>query len=421
MLLTTSLSSRRRRVAPPSGGGGGGSSNLAIAASLMSAGTWQRFDDQSGPGWTGCSKSQLDSILNATVSPADPSNINPYAANGHYIPQSDKILFVGAAHGSATGMGVFEFSLANNTWACVSGIAGTPSSYPMFPGIDSLAGPGHEFNLTSVNPNTGDAYICIYGGGDKTPVGGGPAYKIETRRKPLAGNTFSVNLPKNMPDQAFNITAGCCWWSGAFTAPAADGTNVLAGGASAGAQGMWLLFNGYINGTLNGYDPVANSWFFCRTNAFLGQGGSGQYHHQAAYSAVKNCAVYGGGNAAPTTLFKLSSDGSITQMPALPSGGVGVTQGRLSADPVTGNFIVLSATGPGAQVMYELNPDGAGSWTQLTGSRLPPGNPFAQPGYCINVDPGCGVFVVPMPTLGVTVYVRGTLVNDGQMWVYKHA
>src|SRR5262249_38255694 len=41
--------------------------------------------------------------------------------------------------------------------------------------------------------------------------------------------------------------------------------------------------------------------------------------------------------------------------------------GNLNCDPVTGNFLLLSAG-----QLWELNPSGAGTWTQQTGTRVPP-------------------------------------------------
>jgi hypothetical protein len=93
------------------------------------------------------------------------------------------------------------------------------------------------------------------------------------------------------------------------------------------------------------------------------------YHSVMQYSAKKNVAVYGGGNDDPRKLWRLNYDRSVTAMPYVPTGKtVGIQNGILVEDPVTGNFLLLSAG-----QLLELNPTGSGTWTQLGGSRTPPG------------------------------------------------
>ena len=129
-----------------------------------------------------------------------------------------------------------------------------------------------------------------------------------------------------------------------------------------------------------------------------------------AYSAVKNVAVYGGGDAAYKKLWRLNSNGTFLQMPLAPGNAyVGVRFGLVVADPVGGNFLVLS----GGQ-LWELNPDGAGTWTQQTGSRAPPagvGNPAApHPMICVQ-----------LPKHGVVAYIKQTSQSGGTFYLYKHA
>ena len=129
-----------------------------------------------------------------------------------------------------------------------------------------------------------------------------------------------------------------------------------------------------------------------------------------AYSAARNVAVYGGGNDNPRKVWRLNADRSFTPMPDAPTGcTLGVQQGVLCEDPVTGNFLVLSQGN-----LFELNPTGSGSWTKLSGSRVPPsavGNPTAPD----------GVICTPIPQYGVVAYITQTSQVGGTFFLYKHA
>ena len=75
-----------------------------------------------------------------------------------------------------------------------------------------------------------------------------------------------------------------------------------------------------------------------------------------------------------------------------------------------GNIIAL-----GFGEAWELNPSGAGSWTQMTGSRAPPAGllvPNAPPNAVISCD---------ATSLGVVVYIDALRNRQPEcrMWVYK--
>jgi hypothetical protein len=134
-------------------------------------------------------------------------------------------------------------------------------------------------------------------------------------------------------------------------------------------------------------------------------GGGATYHSVMEYSAIKNVAVYGGGNAAPTKLWRMSADGSVLAMPNVPAGKrVGIQGGLLVAEPVTGNFLVLSA-----RELWELNPDGAGTWTQLA-------SPPAGVG-----DPGFPTAVISsaISDYGVVAYITQPSRTGGTFYLYK--
>jgi hypothetical protein len=249
----------------------------------------------------------------------------------------------------------------------------------------------HGYDHTTVNPTTGDVYHRDY-------------YTSHIERMARGIGSFSVQTSFN--DHGFNqVAIGTCWWSG----------NLV----GAGNQGALLVFNSgnslgkATDGQLTAFDPLSNKWVLdIVTGATPFAGGA--YHVVAEYSAVKNVAVYGGGNLAPTKLFRLSADGSITAMPTVPTGkAVGIQAGNFVADPVTGNFLLLSAG-----ELWELNPGGGGSWTQQTGGRTPPGAVGIPGPGSVKID---GVISCAIPQYGVIAYVTQTSSTGGSFFLYKHA
>jgi hypothetical protein len=163
-------------------------------------------------------------------------------------------------------------------------------------------------------------------------------------------------------------------------------------------------------GQLRGYNPLNNTVFYSNNSAAPGSS-SDSYHTVLEYSSVKNVAVYGGGTGGNSTkLWRLSSNGTVTAMPSVPSGKeVGIQQGNLVCDPVTGNFLVLSSG-----ELWELNPSGSGTWTQQTGTRVPPsgvGDPNALE----------GVISCAIPDFGVVAYITQSEDVGGTFYLYKHA
>src|SRR5690606_36388040 len=109
-----------------------------------------------------------------------------------------------------------------------------------------------------------------------------------------------------------------------------------------------------------------DDWFNVPLPGFNVPGGT--YHNVSAYSRVKNVAVFGGGNSLQKQLWKMTANRSMSKLPEAPDGcNIGVYQGALTVDPVGGDFLVLSGRN-----LYALNTDGNGTWTKLTGFRVPP-------------------------------------------------
>jgi hypothetical protein len=163
------------------------------------------------------------------------------------------------------------------------------------------------------------------------------------------------------------------------------------------------------SGAIRGYDPSTDTWFFTRTNASPGLTVS-TYHNIIEYSPAKNVAVYGGGNLQSSSLWRMDSAGTVVQMPDAPAGlniGAGTGQGKFVNDPATGNFLLLSAG-----QLWELNPDGAGTWTQKT----------SPPSVVVNPNVGNGTVILSaISDYGVIAAISQSGSSMGTFCLYKNA
>jgi hypothetical protein len=251
---------------------------------------------------------------------------------------------------------------------------------------------GHGYDHNTVNPFTGDLYHRLYSGFSGN---------IQSRRKVLNGSSFAALPNVAATDQ---VAIGATWWSGSFV--------------GAGSQGAFMIFNsGNANGNANdgqiiAYDPLSARWFFNQQGKAPNYGSGSTYHSLIEYSPQKNVAVYGGGNVASNRLWRMSSDGSVLAMPNVPAGkGVGIQQGLLVNEPVTGNFLLLSDG-----ELWELNPSGSGTWTQQTGARNPP-NGVGIPGP----SPQVAVTASSISDYGVVAFITQPNQNGATFFLYKHA
>jgi len=348
-----------------------GSSVLSTVAAAMAPGTW-----------TPLTITRQNETLG--VGPTSGSMLI-YCNAFPWNPKRRSIEIIAGDHGSPTGLRHVRYLEATNSFELVT---------------DTTGFRGHGYDHTEVNPYTGDLYHRSYGASGTTP--------LVVHRQALGQSTWSpvTGISVNQI-----IIAGTCWWSGPFT-----------GGQGLGAQGGFAIYSrGDIgrptptDGNISIYDPVNNSWRFSANGMspnIANSETSSEYNQVMAYSRVKNVAVYGGGHANERRIWRLNSNGTAVELTSAPvEVGVGIHTGVLVEDPVTGNFLVLS----GGQI-YELDPDGAGTWTRQTGTRVPP-----EP---VGVPSGGGarkaVIGVALPDHGVVAFIRQSNASNSSFWLYKH-
>lgn len=342
-------------------GGGAIDPSTAIAqlAASLSIGGWARLTSVTGQ--------------NAVIGNQSGSSgsLIGYGNTAAWNPVNKSIEIIGADHlgGASNWKQHVRYSVATNSFAVVQGQGALPNI-------------GHAYDHTAVNPFNGDLYHANYSGFSG---------RIPVYRKRPGESTFTLAVDLAANDQ---VTHGACWWSGAFT--------------GAGAQGFLLVYDcGNTSGQLRGYNPLNGSTFFSTNSASPGSS-SNSYHTVLEYSVNKNVAVYGGGGGGNSNkLWRLSSNGSVTAMPSVPSGkAVGILDGNFCCDPVTGNFLLLSAG-----QLWELDPSGSGTWTQQSGARTPPSGVG---------DSSNGLMSCPVPDYGVVAYITQSEATTGSFYLYKH-
>ena len=341
-----------------------GTPALGPLAASMAPGTWAQL-----------TVSNQNAVLADTGASGTPLH---YCNSMPWNPVSKCIEIVaGDHHGATPSMRHLRYLDATNGFS-------EPQASPVVPGI------GHGYDHNTVNPTTGDLYHRLYN-------------SQSVARKALGASSFS-NIPDWNAGGWIQVAIGSCWWSGSF--------------AGGGAQGSLIIFNSGnavnapTDGQITAYNPLTNAWFFNQSSMAPNYGSGSTYHSVIEYSSVKNVAVYGGGNAAPNKLWRLNSDRTFTVMPDVPTGkAVGMQRGIICADPITGNFLLLSAG-----ELWELNPSGSGTWTRQTGTRVPPagvgipGPTNPQPVICSSID-----------DYGVVAYITQPSQTGGTFFLYKHA
>ena len=152
-------------------------------------------------------------------------------------------------------------------------------------------------------------------------------------------------------------------------------------------------------------DDLTGSWRrLGQSAAYL----AGTYHNFAEYNPKQKVVIFGGGDGATRTLYKLDSSGTITSLKPAPV-DLGITKSIVTTDPVTGKYLVLSNTGS-SFYSYEVASD---TWTLL------PAAPILS-SVQSSSGPTFGTVATPVSTYGVTLFVQ---CNPGNcaVYLYKHS
>lgn len=211
-----------------------------------------------------------------------------------------------------------------------------------------------------------------------------------------------------------SVMPNCCQIAGAITYHAAmDG-------------GSLLFFDGDAYGSNRGglfqYTETSGRWVPLAGSR--GEFPVGSYSNLAEYSPTKRIAIFGGGggNGGPArNLWKIGPDKTITKLPDAPFDiTLGVYNRSAVADPVTGNFIFIFGTAPGEGQLWELNPDGTGSWRRLDADLTTPGK-ICESFYDSSAGCSGDFYGTSVPNYGVLMYWKFTGRSSGEVWLYKHA
>jgi hypothetical protein len=246
--------------------------------------------------------------------------------------------------------------------------------------LDNVEGGNHNFEQITCNPFDGKNYLRFYNAGTikSFTSGASPPYSS------IATNPTGSN-----------IMAPIEWWTGSIV--------------GSGAQGLLTHVSSY--GWVDFYNPLTNTWL---TGTSI-PGIPNSYNNVSAYSSTKNVLLFGGSNAAPTSLWRVNSDRTCIRMSDAPA-SINLYVTNFIADPATGNFLVHT----NGRQFYELNPDGnggLGTWTVLPSA--PNGGALGTVNTNGNGSRGCGV--ASCPELGVTVWISDNPAPTGMcMHVYKH-
>lgn len=333
-----------------------GSSALATLANSMAVGTWAELTT------TG--------LAGVLLVGGSTNNMIPFQNNGVWDPVRGLVHVVGQDHGWPAGLRQITYTESTNSWALVNG-----------PGVGA-----HGYDSLEIDTTTGDLYMQSYVLGTNSAI----------YRKPQGG---SWNLTYGIMNVYRNVAMGSVFWTG-----------TLAGFSD--PKGVWIVCEGDFGRIYaKGVSALGSAGNFTQLGGSLLNWTVGNYHQLGAYSRIKNVAVLGGGNGNGKKLFRVNADASVTALSQSIPVNIGIQQGSFFEDPgTTGNFLSMTQS-----QLWELNPDGSGTWTQQTGSRVPP----AAVNTFDNTNQSC--CVIPISTYGVTMVLSADGGSSANAYLYKHS
>jgi hypothetical protein len=220
-------------------------------------------------------------------------SITEFSARGHWDPVHKKIQYWGQGH--YAGEKLITWDDATNQWS-----TGAPAGF---------GGIGHGYYHLAMDPATGDLYLYGYG-------------SHNVKKKPYGGSWSSIASFTGWTNQGMG---GLEWL------PSLNG----------GTGG--LVFGDTLS--LQTWNPATNSWT-TRSSTLTG---IGSYHEWIV--AAAGSVYFGGGNGS-STVYKVSSTGSISAAPSTPV-PAGVGNGIVMRHP-DGNQMLLFTQGSSGSV-YRFN------------------------------------------------------------------
>jgi hypothetical protein len=367
------------------------------------------------------------------------------------ISNSHNVSVVAAA---STALGTLAQSMSAGTWATLSGVSnmlnglratgnsGIRIGYGNKAVWDTLA---KKIHIMGGDHNDGNLKYLVYNATTNawadpveiTTWGGGHAYD-RIAIQPLTGRLFSRGHLANDLAIRYKDPAGSWtdmtgepsgggymsapgvpmdWWTGTMTGIGSSGALIAWNEGDSGGGAMFI------------YDPITGGGTWSTPiSTYSHSSSGGTYQGNLIYSAVKNCAIFGGSVYGQKKVGRLNSDRTITAMTDMGGTsymtyGWGVCNSITVADPVTGNF--LAAYGPLGSTtgFFEYNPTN-GVTTQLTGSRTPPSGSTGI-GYAGSGGNTGSMMAVTIPEYNVTCWMTMDLgaSTDAncRMHLYKHA
>ncbi len=336
--------------------GNSSAKSTGVSATTLAATVGTSLSDlavQLKPGeWGELATNNINVALGETSGKTATGDIIPYAEGVVWDPVSRQVLFIGSDHNyykeSYISRRFVSYSDATNSWTI-------RSNPPWF-----QPSGGHAYDHNAIDPIGREFYHYDY---LTTTI---HRYNIDT-------NAWST-LPR-VPTTLY--------------LPLSSITYVPE------LQGMFFV------------DTYGSAFLFSRSTgswSSLGKWSGLDYHNFAEYNPVHKVVLFGGGSGS-SKLYKLSASGVITPLNDAPL-VLEVARMELTADPVSGDFLVLSQDGTFRA--YDVTTD---SWRTL---------PSAPASVRDRADkPEMHVVATPIDTYGVVMYVSCDG-PDCRVNIYKH-
>jgi hypothetical protein len=329
-------------------------STLPTLAANMAANEWCQLATVNSTG--------LGDVMGAV---GESGYVSEYANSAAWDPINEKFHFIGAHHGTTYIGRHVVYTRATNAWTvgtwpggCQSGTASSPCF-------------NHAYDHNTLDPSTGDVYWRHYNDGTTVRRGTSQGATWSTLPTVPANQGQCCMILKYFPERGGLLWVEPDWGAWFWTKATNTWTRVADTSVDESSQ--------------------INLGFPTSVTNISGQ-----------YSPAKHVIVV---SAAGVT-WKYDQNGTWTRLASPPS-SMGINAGSFVADPVSGDFVLMSN---GSSAMRRLNPDGTGTWSTIS-ATMPPA--LAE----LN-GAGDGLVSAPITNYGVIMYVKYTGATT-QTWLFK--